>query len=105
MLLTSYSLIFPFACDILVVVDVVVVGGGGGGGGDGDRGRGRRRVNSQVLKCQLRDFVQRNPRYLSFLARRQGLVDRLAVRQIEAWHGQVVFWERAVGARLSETYR
>lgn len=30
-------------------------------------------VPVQLLKCQLRDFVERNPEYLSFLAERQGL--------------------------------
>lgn len=29
----------------------------------------------QVLKCRLRDFVDRNPGYTSFLAQRQGLSD------------------------------
>lgn len=69
--------------------------------------------NEQVLKCQMRDFIARNPEYVSFLAQRQGL-DVSSVSHItqvdEQWeeHGhqsEVVFWERAVGGRLSEMFR
>lgn len=75
----------------------------------------------QVLKCQLRDFVERNPGYVSFLAQRQGLAtEAVHAHGVGAGEGvtgaghteetlepggQVVFWERAVGARLSEMFR
>lgn len=94
----------------------------------------------QILKCEMRDFVDRNPDYLSFLADRQGLsfedtrlggavlgkggnagpgpdadaqggkggaspatgrTDRISTDELS----QVAFWERAVGARLSEMFR
>ncbi|CAM9732626.1 unnamed protein product [Hapterophycus canaliculatus] len=67
----------------------------------------------QVLKCQMRDFIARNPRYLAFLAQRQGL-DASSVSHIiegddydksEDNGHQQVFWERAVGGRLAEMFR
>lgn len=92
-------------------------------------------IVSQVLKCQLRDFVERNPGYTSFLAQRQGLSDHNLgsgvvsgdyaytsaggsfssggsgqgnaddAAQVETGQGLVVFWERAVGSRLAEMFR
>lgn len=67
----------------------------------------------QVLKCQMRDFIARNPEYVSFLAQRQGL-DAPSVSHASSAedqpeeHGRqsdVVFWERAVGGRLSGMFR
>lgn len=87
-----------------------------------------------MLKCQLRDFVERNPGYTSFLAQRQGLSvsdSNLAGGtspsdssyataggrggggqgntdeggSAEAGQGPVVFWERSVGSRLAEMFR
>eukprot|EP00903_Cladosiphon_okamuranus_P008396 g8072.t1 len=70
----------------------------------------------QVLKCQLRDFVARNPEYVSFLAQRQGLdvsnissnpntEERDDPLEENGYQSQVIFWERAVGGRLSEIFR
>lgn len=68
-----------------------------------------------MLKCQLRDFVARNPEYVSFLAQRQGLdVSTISHNinaegdeqpEVDGYQSQVVFWERAVGGRLSEIFR
>lgn len=67
----------------------------------------------QVLKCKMRDFIARNPQYVTFLAQRQGL-DVSSVSHIiegddhdksEENGGQVAFWERAVGGRLAEMFR
>lgn len=72
-------------------------------------------TNQQVLKCQMRDFIARNPEYVSFLAQRQGLdvssvshITDAAEDQSEEHSSRpsdVVFWERAVGGRLSEMFR
>lgn len=74
-------------------------------------------TREQVLKCQLRDFVARNPDYVSFLAQRQGLDvssishnsnsegDDPSLLEENGNQSQVVFWERAVGGRLSEMFR
>ncbi|CBJ31071.1 expressed unknown protein [Ectocarpus siliculosus] len=59
----------------------------------------------QVLKCQMRDFITRNPEYVSFLAQRQGLDVSSISHSPEGDDQSVAFWERAVGGRLSEMFR
>ncbi|CAM9149560.1 unnamed protein product [Ectocarpus sp. 13 AM-2016] len=59
----------------------------------------------QVLKCQMRDFITRNPEYVSFLAQRQGLDVSSISHSPEGDDQSVAFWERAVGRRLSEMFR
>lgn len=61
--------------------------------------------NEQVLKCQMRDFITRNPEYVSFLAQRQGLDVSSVSYSPEGDDLSVAFWERAVGGRLSEMFR
>ncbi|CAM9652980.1 unnamed protein product, partial [Ectocarpus fasciculatus] len=59
----------------------------------------------QILKCQMRDFITRNPEYVSFLAQRQGLHVSSVSHSPEGDDQSVAFWERAVGGRLSEMFR
>ncbi|CAM9571701.1 unnamed protein product, partial [Choristocarpus tenellus] len=57
----------------------------------------------QCIKCTTRDFVWRNPAYVAYLMERQGLGK--AGGGVKVDEGQIVSWERAVGARLSAKYR
>ncbi|CAM9803218.1 unnamed protein product, partial [Discosporangium mesarthrocarpum] len=83
----------------------MVFGHGDGGGMMLVEGKGRLLplvLFTQILKCSTKDFVERNPTYVTYLMQRQGLGLTANARVDE---GQIMLWERAVGARLCAKYR